>query len=43
MMMMMIIDSLQYQFSSYGHEAYRLFQLFIKKLNNTKHLQIYSS
>jgi len=32
-------DSQQYQFSSYGHEALKLFQLFIKKLNNTKHLQ----
>jgi hypothetical protein len=32
-------DSLQYQFSSYGHEAYKLFQLFIKKLNNIKYLQ----
>lgn len=32
-------DSLQYQFSSYGHEALKLFQLFIKKLNNNKYLQ----
>ncbi len=29
-------DSLQYQFSSYGYEA---FKLFIKKLNNPKYLQ----
>jgi hypothetical protein len=32
-------DALQYQFSSYGHEAYQIFHLFIKKLNNIKHLQ----
>ncbi|CAF1124957.1 unnamed protein product [Rotaria sordida] len=32
-------DSLQYQFSSNSHEAFKLFQLFIKKLNNTKYLQ----
>jgi hypothetical protein len=32
-------DSLQYQFSSYGREAFKLFQLFVKKLNNTKYLQ----
>jgi hypothetical protein len=32
-------DSLQYQYSSYGHEAFKLFELFVKKLNNTKYLQ----
>ncbi|CAF0783594.1 unnamed protein product [Adineta steineri] len=32
-------DSLQYQFSSYGYEALKLFELFIKKLNNIKYLQ----
>ena len=32
-------DSLQYQFSSYGHEAFKLFQLFVRKLNNPKYLQ----
>ncbi len=32
-------DSLQYQFSSYGPEAFKLFELFIKKLNNIKYLQ----
>ncbi|UJR25424.1 hypothetical protein I4U23_006771 [Adineta vaga] len=32
-------DSLQYQFSSYGYEAFKLFELFIKQLNNTKYLQ----
>jgi hypothetical protein len=32
-------DSLQYQFSAYGHEAFKLFDLFVKKLNNTKYLQ----
>lgn len=32
-------DSLQYQFSSYGYEAFKLFELFIKRLNNVKHLQ----
>lgn len=33
------IDLLQYQYSSYGYEAFKLFELFIKKLNNTKYLQ----
>jgi hypothetical protein len=32
-------DSLQYQFSSHGQQAFRLFELFIKKLNNPKYLQ----
>ena len=32
-------DSLKYQFSFYGHQALKVFQLFIKKLNNTKYLQ----
>jgi len=32
-------DSLQYQFSSYGYEAFKLFKLFIKKLNDPKYLQ----
>jgi hypothetical protein len=32
-------DSLQYQFSSYGYEAFKLFDLFIKKLNDPKSLQ----
>jgi hypothetical protein len=32
-------DSLQYQFSSYGPEAFKLFELFVRKLNDTKHLQ----
>jgi len=32
-------DSLEYQFSSYGPEAFKLFELFIKKLNNIKYLQ----
>ncbi|CAF1396116.1 unnamed protein product [Adineta ricciae] len=32
-------DSLQYQFSSYGYEAFKLFELFTKRLNNVKHLQ----
>ncbi|CAF4221748.1 unnamed protein product [Rotaria sp. Silwood2] len=32
-------DSLQYQFSSNSHEAFQIFELFIKKLNNTKYLQ----
>ena len=31
-------DCLQYPFSSYGHEAFKLFELFIRKLNDTKHL-----
>lgn len=32
-------DLLKYQFSSYGYEGLKLFQLFIKKLNNIKYLQ----
>ncbi len=32
-------NSLEYQFSTYGHEAFKLFELFIKKLNNIKYLQ----
>lgn len=32
-------DSLQYQYSSYGYEAFKLFQNFVRKLNNTKYLQ----
>ena len=32
-------DSLQYQFSSYGYEAFKLFELFTKRLNNIKYLQ----
>ena len=32
-------DSLQYQFSSHGNLAFQLFALFVRKLNNTKHLQ----
>jgi len=32
-------DSLQYQYSTYGIEAFKLFALFIRKLNNTKYLQ----
>ena len=31
-------DCLQYPFSSYGNEAFKLFELFIRKLNDTKHL-----
>lgn len=33
------IDLLKYHYSTYGHEAFQLFDLFIKKLNNIKHLQ----
>lgn len=33
------LDSVDYQFQSYGQDALKLFQLFIKKLNNTKYLQ----
>ena len=32
-------DSLEYHFPSYGQEALKLFQSFIKKLNNIKYLQ----
>lgn len=32
-------DSLEYQFSSYGFEAFKLFKEFIQKLNNIHHLQ----
>ncbi|UJR23480.1 hypothetical protein I4U23_026479 [Adineta vaga] len=32
-------DSLEYHFSSYGHQALRLFDSFIKKLNNIDDLQ----
>ncbi|CAF3132197.1 unnamed protein product [Rotaria socialis] len=32
-------DSLQYNYSSNSHEAFKLYELFIKKLNNAKYLQ----
>ena len=32
-------DSLDYQFSSYGYQALKLFKNFIKKLNDINHLQ----
>ena len=32
-------DSLEYQFSSYGYQALKLFRQFIQKLNNPSHLQ----
>lgn len=32
-------DSLQYHYSSNSHEAFKLYELFVKKLNNPKYLQ----
>lgn len=32
-------DSLEYHFSSYGHQALTLFKVFIQRLDNLRHLQ----